>query len=267
MSTLHQQTALIQSKTIIFITGAFVSNDCWDEWKPYFEQQGYKTLAPAWPYKDAPACSLRQRHPDTDIASQRLANLTAYFTAIVAGLPERPILIGHSMGGLITQLIVQKGLASAGIAIHSLQPQGIFTFKFSFYKAGWGALGFFTDTRKTYLMSFAKWQYAFTNDMPYDEQKEAYYSLLVPESKLLVRDATTPAAKIDFKRPHAPLLFISGSADHFIPASLNYKNFKKYSHHQSVTDYKEFAGRNHFVLGQPGWQELADFILNWLTKI
>ena len=170
------------------------------------------------------------------------------------------------MGGLITQLLLQKDLAVAGVAIHSLQPKGIFTFKFSFYKAGWPALGFFTDAHKTYLMSFREWQYAFTNGMPYDAQKDAYYNLLVPESKLVVRDATTNAAKIDFARPHAPLLFLSGSADKFIPASLNYSNYKKYSHSSSITDYKEFAGRNHFVLGQPGWDELADYILNWLDK-
>jgi pimeloyl-ACP methyl ester carboxylesterase len=256
-----------QSKSIVFITGAFVSSDCWNEWKEYFEQQGYKTIVPAWPYKDAPACTLRQRHPDADVATLRLDNLTTYFADIVETLPEKPILIGHSMGGLITQLLIQKGLASAGIAIHSLQPQGIFTFKFSFYKAGWSALGFFTDTQKTYLMSFAEWQYAFTNGMPYEEQKEAYYNLLVPESKLLIRDATTSAAKIDFTRPHVPLLFLSGSADRFIPASLNYTNYKKYTHRESVTEYKEFACRNHFVLGQPGWEEEADFILNWLSKI
>lgn len=255
------------TKTIVFITGAFVSSDCWKEWKTYFEKQGYNTLAPAWPYKDAPACTLRQRHPDADVASQRLANLTAYFSAIVASLPERPILIGHSMGGLITQLLLQKDLGEAGIAIHSLQPKGVFTFKFSFYKAGWKALGFFTDTHKTYLMSFPEWQYAFTNGMPYEAQKEAYYNLLVPESKLVVRDATTDAAKIDFARPHAPLLFLSGSTDRFIPQSLNYSNYKKYTHNKSVTDYKEFPGRNHFVLGQPGWEDLADHILNWLKKI
>ena len=257
----------ITSKTIVFITGAFVSNACWDKWKTYFEQKGYHTITPAWPHKDAPACTLRQRHPDAEIASQRLASLTAYFADIVAALPEKPILIGHSMGGLITQLLLQRNLAIAGIAIHSLQPKGIFTFKFSFYKAGWPALGFFTDARKTYLMSFAEWQYAFTNGMPYEEQKEAYYKLLTPESKLLVRDATTDAAKIDFAGPHAPLLFIAGSTDNFIPASLNYANYKKYKHRDSITEYEEFEGRNHYVLGQPGWEGHAAYILNWLSKL
>lgn len=256
----------ITSKIVVFITGAFVSSDCWTEWKSYFEVNGYQTFAPAWPFKDAPACTLRQRHPDRDIAGQRLDKLTSYFRNFVTSLPEKPILIGHSMGGLISQLLVQEELAVAGVLIHSLQPQGIFTFKFSFYKAGWPALGFFTNAHKTYLMSFAEWQYAFTNGMPYEAQKDGYYKLLVPESKLVVRDATTTAAKIDFSQPHAPLLFIAGSTDRFIPASLNYSNFKKYAHKQSVTNYKEFPGRNHFVLGQPGWQEIADYILNWLKS-
>lgn len=256
----------INSKIIVFITGAFVSSDCWIEWKGYFEERGYQTFAPCWPFKDAPACTLRQRHPDTDVASQRLDKLTAYFRNFIKALPEKPILVGHSMGGLITQLLVQEGLAVAGVAIHSLQPQGVFTFKFSFYKAGWPALGFFTDTNETYLMSFSEWQYAFTNGMSFEAQKDAYYKLLVPESKLLIRDATTSAAGIDFSRPHAPLLFLAGSEDRFIPASLNHTNYKKYSDQQSVTSYKEFSGKNHFVLGQPGWEEIADHTLNWLNK-
>lgn len=256
----------VTSKTIVFITGAFVSSDCWAEWKSHFEAQGYQTFAPSWPFKDAPACTLRQRHPDADVASQRLDKLTTYFSEFVSTLSEKPILIGHSMGGLITQLLVQQGLAVAGIAVHSLQPKGVFTFKYSFYKAGWPALGFFTDTRKTYLMSFAEWQYAFTNGMTFEQQKDAYYNLLVPESKLLVRDATTAAAKINFTLPHVPLLFISGSTDRFIPASLNLANYRKYTDSGSVTDYREFPDRNHFVLGQPGWQEIADYILNWLNQ-
>jgi pimeloyl-ACP methyl ester carboxylesterase len=252
------------SKTIVFITGAFVGASCWDQWSIFFEAKGYKTYAPAWPHKDAPACTLRQRHPDAAIARQRLADLTNYYDGIVRQLLEKPILIGHSMGGLITQLLVQRGLAEAGIAIHSLQPQGVMTFKFSFYKAGWGPLGFFTSTKKSYLMSFTEWQYAFTNGMSYEDQKTAYYDLLTPESKLVVRDAITNAAKVDFTTPHAPLLFLAGGKDNFIPPSLNYSNFKKYKDAGSVTDYKEFETANHFVLGQPGWEEKADYILNWI---
>lgn len=254
------------SKTILFITGAFVSHTCWNEWSAFFEAQGFTTHAPAWPYKDAPAVLLRARHPDPQVASIRLSDLISHYETIVNGLPEKPVIVGHSIGGLIAQLLLQKDLASAAIAIHSVPPQGVMTFKLSFLIAGWGPLGFFTSTKKTFLMSFKQWQYAFTNGMP-EEWQEKGYALAIPESKLVVRDTITSAAKIDFNAPHAPLLFISGTKDHTIPASLNYSNYKKYSADDSITHYKEFEGRNHFVLGQPGWQEIATYIQLWLERV
>ena len=254
----------IAAKTIVFITGAFVHSNCWDSWRRYFAEKGYHTIVPPWPHKEQSAEKLRLGHPASSIAKVRLGDLVEFYAKIVGELPEKPILIGHSMGGLITQLLLQRNLAEAGVAIHSLQPQGVFTFKFSFYKAGWGPLGFFTSTKKTYLMSFGEWQYAFTNGMSYEEQLDAYYRCVIPESKLVVRDAITSVAKVDFSKPHAPLLFIAGSTDRFIPPSLNYTNFKRYSDISSITAYKEFDGRNHFVLGQPTWESDADYIASWL---
>jgi pimeloyl-ACP methyl ester carboxylesterase len=257
----------IQSKTIVFITGAFVGNNCWDEWRSYFENKGFETLAPPWPHKDASPEELRNRQPDPGIASIRLAALTEYFENIIRKLPEKPILIGHSMGGLITQILLQRDLAVAGVAIHSVPPLGVFTFRLSFYKASWGALGFFTSVRKSFLMSFRQWQYAFTNTMNFEDQREAYYNFAVPESKRLVRDGLTSAARVDFGKAHEPLLLISGSSDNCIPASLNYSNYRKYKKGSSVIDYREFPGRNHFVLGQPTWREEAGYILAWLEQL
>ncbi len=254
-------------KTVVFITGAFVHHSCWDEWKKYFESKGYNTAAQPWPHKNAPAETLRNSHPNAEIAANRLPALTDHYAAIVKALPEKPILIGHSIGGLIVQLLLQRGLGAAGVAIHSVPPQGIFTFKFSFLKAGWGPLGFFTSVKKSFLMSYKQWQYAFTNGMDCDEQKDAYYKFLIPESKLIVRDTITSAAKVNFENPHAPLLLTSGSVDHTIPTSLNYANYKKYKRSNSITEYKEFDGRNHFVLGQVTWKEDADYILNWLNQL
>lgn len=256
----------IPTKTIVFITGAFVSHSCWDKWKDYYERRGYKTVAPAWPYKDAPAEALRNSHPNTKIASIRLPALVNHYASIVKALPEQPVLIGHSIGGLIVQLLLQQGLGAAGVAIHSVPPQGIFTFKLSFLKAGWGPLGFFTSTENTFLMSFKQWQYAFTNGMECEAQKEAYYQFAIPESKLIVRDTITRAARVNFENPHAPLLLTAGSADHTIPASLNYANYRKYRHSNSVTEYREFEGRNHFVLGQSTWETDATYILEWIEK-
>ena len=253
--------------TILFITGAFVSNKCWDDWKVFFESKGFTTLAPAWPYKDAPAAVLRDRHPDPQIAGLRLTTLIDHFENITKNLPQKPIIIGHSIGGLIAQILLQRNLASAAIAIHSVPPQGIMTFKFSFLKAGWGPLGFFTSAKKTFLMTFSQWQYAFTNGMPEEWQEKAYYDSVIPESKLIVRDTITSAAKVNFKASHNPLLLLAGSADHTIPESLNYSNYKKYTDKNSITDFKVFPERNHFVLNQPGWQEIAVFIQDWIGKL
>src|SRR6185295_18728335 len=129
------------------------------------------------------------------IASNRLAALIDYYARIAQGFTEPPILIGHSIGGLIVQLLLQRGIGACGVAIHPVPPQGIITFKFSFLKAGWGALGFFTSTKKSYLMSFRQWQYAFTNGMTCEQQKQSYYEFAIPESKLIVRDTITSAAR------------------------------------------------------------------------
>ncbi|MES2484486.1 MAG: alpha/beta hydrolase [Bacteroidota bacterium] len=257
----------LKSKTILFITGAFVSNACWDDWKTFFKDKGYETLAPSWPQKDASANVLKFRHPDPDVAALRLTTLLQHYEEIVRALPEKPIIIGHSMGGLIAQLLLQKDLAAAAVAIHSVPPQGVFTFKLSFLIAGWGPLGFFTDSNKTFLMSFSQWQYAFTNGMPEELQEQSYFRFAIPESKRIVRDTITSAAKVDFARHHAPLFFIAGEKDHTIPSSLNHSNYKKYTHKDSITDFREFPGRNHFVLGQPGWQEVATGITNWIQNL
>lgn len=257
-----------ETKHVVFVTGAFVIHHCWDEWVRYFESKGYKAIAPPWPFKNADTAEeLRNRQPnDTDLAHLTLDEVVNSYIDVIAGLPEKPIVIGHSLGGLITQIIVNRDLAAAGVAIHSIPPQGVFPYEFSFLKAGWKSLGLFTSTDKTYLMSFEDWQYAFVNEMPLEEQKAAYDKFTIPESKTVARGGLTHAAAVDFKKPHPPLLLTSGNLDTITPAHLNIRNFEAYEESGSVLEYKEFEGRNHFVLGQPTWQEDADYILNWISK-
>jgi pimeloyl-ACP methyl ester carboxylesterase len=189
----------MKTKTILFVTGAFVTHHCWDEWKVYFENQGYKTIAPAWPFKDGDAETLRNRQPnDTNLAALTLSELVDHYADIAKNLGEKPIIIGHSLGGLITQILVSRDLATAAVAVHPVPPLGVFPYEFSFLKAGWKSLGLFTSLKKTYLMSFKDWQYAFVNEMPLDRQKEAYDKLTAPESKTVARGGLTSAAKVDF---------------------------------------------------------------------
>lgn len=256
----------INSKTVVFIHGAFVHYSGWNDWKNYFESKGYKTLAPPWPEKEDAPELLRSEHPYSPIAALRLMQVINHYDAIVKALPEKPIIIGHSLGGLITQVLVNRGLSAAGICIHPVPPQGVLPYEFSFLRSGWGALGLFTSTRKDYLMSFSTWQYAFTNGMSLADQKEAYEKSVVPESKMLTRDGLTSDTYVDFKKPHPPLLFIAGTADHIMPATLTHRIFNKYTKYKdSVTELKEYPGNNHYaVASKQHWKTYADYVLNWI---
>ena len=255
-----------QRLAIVFVTGAFISNKSWDAWRIYFETKGYITIAPPWPYKDASAEDLRKRQPDVFLASVNLNQLIDHYASIIKLLPEKPILIGHSVGGLVTQVLINRELAAAGVVIHSLPPLGVIPFEISFWKSWWKSLHPFTSRKETYLMSFQTWQYFFTNGMGPDEQKRAYNNFLVPESKLIIRDCLFANVAVDFKKPHVPLLILAGSTDNAIPASLNWRNYKKYQDISSVTNFKMLEGRNHFVLCQATWHEDARYVLTWLEE-
>lgn len=255
----------IQSKTVVFVTGAFVTSQGWNDWAKYLESKGYKTVVPAWPGKEGTAKEARDRKPnDLKLARLTLPQVIDHYANIIKQLPEKPILIGHSLGGLITQVLVSRGLAAAAVAVHSVPPLGVIPYEFSFLKAGWKSFGLFTSLDKTYLMSFEDWQYAFVNGMSLEDQKAAYEANTIPESKRVARGGLTLAARVRFSQPHAPLLFIAGTTDNIIPASINRRNFKAYSDKNSVTDYKEFAN-NHFVVGLPNWKQTADYILDWIN--
>jgi predicted esterase len=259
----------ITSKHIMFVTGAFVIHRGWDDWIKYFESKGYKAIAPPWPNKEADtAKELRDRQPnDVALATTTLKEVIDSYAKHAQSLPEKPIIIGHSLGGMMTQILTNRGYAAAAVAIHPVPPLGVFPYEFSFLKAGWKSLGLFTSMKKTYLMSLKDWQYAFVNGMPLEEQKATWEANTIPESKTVARGGLSSMAKLDWAKPHVPLLITSGSEDNIIPPHLNYRNYKAYKKNGSILDYKEFQGRNHYVLGQSTWKEDADYILDWLNKL
>lgn len=256
----------MSSKTVLFIHGLFMSHNSWSHWVEYFEAKGYNAIAVPYPGRDKSVEELRAAHPDPSVSAQTFSAMLKHHEDVIRGLNEAPIIIGHSLGGLVTQLLLNRGLGVAGIAIDSAPPQGILSFEWSFLKSAFPLLNPFNLPSKPYMMPFEGFQYAFVNGLPLEDQKH-YYEQVVPESIRLARGSLTSAAHIDFKKERAPLLMIAGENDHIIPASLVRKVYKRYqSATSSVTELKEFVGRNHFLLGAKGWKEVADYTLKWINK-
>jgi pimeloyl-ACP methyl ester carboxylesterase len=255
----------MKSKTIVLIHGMFMTPLCWEKWIPYYEAKGYRVLAPAWPGRDPSVEDLRRKHPDPELPRLKLNNIVEHFKTVIRGLDEKPAIIGHSMGGLVVQLLLQRDLAVAGVAIDPAPPAGVFTTEPSFLKANFPAINPFLLGQPV-MMSFEQFQYAFVNTLPLEEQRAAYERYCVPESRGVPTSSLGAAGRVDFSRPRRPLLITAGEKDHIIPASLNRANYSKYRL-PSVTDFKQFPGRDHFLIGSRGWQEVADYCLDWLAKV
>ncbi len=254
----------MKTRTIVFIHGMYMNSLCWEHWITHFQARGYRCLAPDWPGRDLPIEDLRKNHPDPLLGQLTLSRVVEHFADTIKTLDEKPIIIGHSMGGLVVQLLLQSELAAAAVAIDSAPPMGVFTTKWSFLKSNWPHITPFVSPSSPIAMTFERFQYTFVNDYTLVEQRAAFERYVVPESRRVPRESLT--ASVDFRKPHAPLLLVAGSADHIIPASLNKSNQAKYKSSTSVTDFKEFAGRTHFIVGQKNWEEVADYIITWLDK-
>jgi pimeloyl-ACP methyl ester carboxylesterase len=251
-----QQGETMPARTIVFIHGMYMTPLCWEHWVPWFEKKGYRCLAPGWPGREAAPEALRAAHPDSRLGALGVIRKTG----------EKPILIGHSMGALTAQLLLQRGVASAAVAIDSAPPSGVITPKWSFLRSNWPHITPFTRQDVPVQTTLKRFSYTFVHTLTPARQQSVFYRYVVSESRHIPRQSLGRTAHVDFKAPHAPLLLIAGSEDHIIPASLSQANFRKYTDKGSITSFKEFAGRTHFIIGQENWREVAQFTADWLAK-
>ncbi|SHH81854.1 alpha/beta fold hydrolase [Flavobacterium defluvii] len=258
---------LSNTKTIVFISGAFVSHFYWGEWLTFFENKGYKVVAPPWLHKNDSVENLRKHNACLKIGTISLFDLLCYYTEIIEKLPEKPILVGHSYGGLLVQLLVQKDLAEAAICINSFPPKGFTNIKFSFYAFIIRFSSGIFSSGKTFFLSFENWKNTFFNFLSIEEQKNEYEKFTIPESKKALRNLFSKNAKINFRKKHVPLFFISGSEDQIISPKLVKWNYRKHRNIHSITCYKEFKNKNHFVILNPEWKEVAECAAKWIEKV
>lgn len=255
----------VTSKTIVFIHGLFMNPTSWDNWIKYYESKGYKCYAPAYAYHEGNPMELRN-NINSQLGELTFGQVIDSLSAFIDKLPEKPILIGHSMGGLAVQKLIALDKGVAGICIDSAPPQGIFSFKWSFVKANLPTINPLKGN-SVCLPTVAWFHYAFCNTMTMEQTQIEYDKFVVPESRNIARSSIKNDGKIDFKKPHNPLLIIAGEKDNIIPTSLNKKNFEAYKDKNSRIDFKEFAGRTHYICGQQNWEEVAAYINEWISKI
>lgn len=254
-----------KSKTIVFVHGMFVNDTSWSEWKKYLEQKGYTVYSPANPGHNGNPADLRTNiHPE--LVQTGFIDVVMNIAKLIDTLPEKPLVIGHSMAGLAVQKLIDLGKADAAVSIDGAPPKNVFP-PFSTVKIVWPALNFFAS--KGYFLGSRDWyNRAFFNTLSKSEQDEAYEAIAVPESRKIGRETLLKSfSNAEFGRPHQPILFIGGGKDNIFPPSLTKKNAGKYKDQNSRVDVKIFEEKSHFICGEKGWEEVADYILDWYSGL
>ena len=249
--------------TVMLIHGAWLTPVSWERVRARYEARGLACLAPAWPHEDRAVDELR-RAPDPALATLTVGKIVEHYEAIIRALPEPPILIGHSFGGLVVQQLLDRGLGAVGVAVDPASPRGIVVTPTALRTAlpvflawrGWS---------RALTMTFGQFASGFANGMPTGEQRAAYDRHIVPApGRLFYQAAVGAGTGVNFRNAgRAPLLLIAGEKDRTVPIAMVRSNFRKQQRSGAVTDFKSFPDRSHFLLAEPGWEEVADYALDW----
>ncbi len=265
MSTVLQDTnALSPTRTVLFITGAWMHTSSWDKLRSAFEAAGYKTLAPAWPYLDGRAEALRT-NPDRRLGTLTFRKIVDHYARIIDGLGKQPLIIGHSMGGLITQLLLDRGYGVAGIAMDPGPIAGALPGPVSLAAAIPPVLagpgGIHTISRKGFAANFA-------NTLSAEEQKAAYDSYVVPTpANIFYQAALMLGTRVSARARTQPLLVISAEHDRTVTPYLARAIYSKQKKAKTRTDFHQFAGRSHFLAGEKGWEDVAQYAIDWASSV
>ena len=251
------------SKTIMLVHGAWVTPDCWASFRSFYESKGYRVVVPAWPYLDKPVAELK-RNLDPRFANITIKDLVDHFEKQIGLLSEQPILIGHSFGGLIVQMLLDRGHGAAGVAIDAGPPRGVLP-SATAIGAALPVLLMFNGWNRIATMSFKSFSTTFANTLPPAEQRRAYDTYIVPApGRIYFQAALGIGNAVSFKNPkRAPLLLIGASEDRTSTVSMVEAMYRKHKRAPSRTDIKEFANRSHWLIAEPGWEDVAGAALSW----
>ncbi len=253
--------------TVVLIHGLWMTTRSWEHWVERYSARGLNVVALAWPAHDADVETLR-RDPSA-MEGLTFGAVADDLEAKVRALDTNPIIMGHSFGGAFTQVLLDRGLGAAGVAIDSAAPRGVLPLPASTLKSTFPVLSHPSNRHKAVELTFDQFRYVFANTLSDRDAQEAYDRYAVPGPGHLVFEEAlenfSPHTTLQVNwhnADRAPLLLIAGGEDHLIPPAITESNFKHYKS-DAVTEYKEFPGRSHYTIGQPGWEEVADYALDW----
>lgn len=260
------------AQTIVLIHGLWMTPLAWEDWVARYRARGYDVMTPGYPgVAPGPAGVAALREDPTPLAELGVREVFDHFAELIDELAEPPILMGHSFGGTFVQLLLDAGYGQAGVSIDGAAVKGIKALPFSEIRATFPVLKNPANVHRAVPITAAEFHYAFTNTLGESESMIAYdrYAVPVPGRILfqggLANFTHNAATTYNFANDdRAPLLFIAGGRDHILPPAVQHENYTKNAKHSSaITAYKLFPQRDHFTCGAPGWEEVADFALNW----
>jgi pimeloyl-ACP methyl ester carboxylesterase len=257
---------------LMFIHGAWLSARSWENYVDYFGECGFGVSAPEWPRKHGDVEELRET--GEALAGLGVQEIVDHYEQLIRELDRPPVLIGHSYGALVVELLLDRGLGRAGVAISPAPPKGILALPFSTLKSAAPALGHPSKWHGVVTLTPEEFTYAFVNTFSEEDAVAAYERYAVPETGQIFYEGgfanfhLHPPTEVHFKNEdRAPLLLIGASEDHTVPASLTKAQYKRYERSPAQTDYLEFEGRPHLHMVAPDWQQVADAIHSWLDGV
>ncbi|MEU1684819.1 alpha/beta hydrolase [Micromonospora sp. NPDC005707] len=257
--------------TIVMIHGLWMTSRSWEHWVDRYSARGFRVLTPAWPGMDVDVERLRE--DPTPIAAQRIATIVDHYAGIIRGLPRPPIIMGHSFGGLIAQLLMDRGLGAAVVALHPAAVKGVLKLPLSTLRSGFPILRNPANRHRAVAFTAEDFRYTFGNTISQEESDAAWERYAVPaaghvffEGAFANLDPNSATATDTTRTDRAPLLVTAGGEDHVVPPALASAVANLYRGSTAITSYREFPGRSHFVGGEPGWEEEADFALEWAVE-
>ena len=256
---------------VVFIHGLWLLPSSWDRWKEVFEQAGYATLTPGWP-DDPNTVAEANLHPEV-FAHKTVGQVADHFEKVIGKLDRKPVLIGHSFGGLLAQILAGRELASATVAIDPAPFRGVLPLPLSALKSASPVLDNPANHGRAIPLTYEQFRYAFANAVSEDEAKELYNTYAVPAAGVPLFQAATanlnPWTEVKVKTKkvdRGPLLIISGEKDHTVPWAIANASFKRQKRNKDVTEIVEIPGRGHALTIDSGWHEVADTALNFVQR-